>query len=187
MRIGTGVLSGLALGIALTTGACDGGPDQTGETSEAIEREGDTDLSADIDRPVGRVEAYEGARSALESRNQSGVTGSVTARRLDGTVRIELELENVDTTARYVPYLYRGTCDEPAERVTTLELFDHTPEGTTHSESTMEVEELDPETRYFIRVDGGGRPRIACGPLPEIPRSGDTEARPTTGNENPPS
>lgn len=170
-----GVFAALAVAVTLAVGACEGRQDETGEMTEAIEEKEDADLSADIDSPVGEVEAYEGTKALLESRNGSGTSGTVAARRLDGTTRIQVALENADPSARYLAHLHRGTCDEPRGQVATLEPFVHTPDGATRSETTIETTRLDADTRYFVQVHGSQQAMIACGSLPDVSRTDGTE------------
>lgn len=168
-----GTFAALAVAVTLAVGACEGRQDETGEMTEAIEERQDADLSADSG--VGEVEAYEGMTTLLESRNASGTSGTVAARRLDGTTRIQVALESADPSARYLAHLHRGTCDEPRGQVATLEPFVHTPDGATRSETTIETTRLDADTRYFVQVHGSQQAVIACGSLPDVSRTDGAE------------
>lgn len=151
-------LAAIAFSAALAVGACEELQDEAGEMTETVA----------IDRPDGEIEEFRGARTTLEARDGSGVSGEVRTRRLDGTVKIEVTLEHTDPSARYVGHVHRGRCGDGGPSVASLGLFDHTPGGATRIETSIDASKLEPEAGYFVQIHGSEHAVIACGPLSEV-------------------
>lgn len=151
-------LAAIAFTAALAVEACGELQDEAGEITETVA----------VDRPNGEIEEFRGARTTIEARDGSEVSGEVRTRRLDGTVKIEITLEHTDPSARYVGHLHRGTCGDGGPTVASLGLFDHTPGGATRLETAIDASKLEPETSYYVQIHGSEHAVIACGPLSEI-------------------
>ncbi|MBW3661108.1 MAG: hypothetical protein KY397_05690 [Gemmatimonadetes bacterium] len=157
----TRILPALAISAALAVGACEGGQQEAGEMTEDVE---ETDLSADIDRPVGEIEERGEAR--LEQRNDSGITGEVKTSRIDGAIEVVALLEGARPGERYLGHLHRGTCDDVRAQVVPLSRFENTPEGRTRSVTRIDASSLEPGESYLVQVHGSEEAVVACGSLP---------------------
>lgn len=172
----TRFLTALAIAGAFVLTACAEGQDE-GELAEPITEEtGMPDEPGLIEEPTeaGPVEV------GLESRAESGVTGTATVTPIADGVEVDLDLDGLMADRSYSAHLHRGTCDNDMGVVAPLE--DVTASGETgQSTTTIGTSMLDPTAEsLFVQVHSADGTPVACGNVPED--AGLTELGTTTGD-----
>lgn len=173
----TQFLTALAIAGAFVLTACAEGQDE-GELAEPITEEtGMPDEPGLIEEPTtaaGPVEV------GLESRAESGVTGTATVTPIADGVEVNLDLDGLMADRTYSAHLHRGTCDNDMGVVAPLE--DVTASGETgQSTTTIGTSMLDPTAEsLFVQVHSADGTPVACGNVPED--AGLTELGTTTGD-----
>jgi hypothetical protein len=114
---------------------------------------------------------------ALESLNESGVTGEAMAMHADDAVVVILELEGLPGEGEYAAHIHRGACADVGPVVAPLDPVVGLADGTGTSTTTLEADEIDPDVRHSIQIHGEGGTPIACGDMEGHGPDGDGDGQ----------
>jgi len=130
----------------------------------------ETAQPAEMPAPAPTTQPAEGGPAApqttqLEAKNNSGITGDVTATHTASDVTVQISLNGLKDGQAYPAHIHQGTCASDGPVV--VELDSITASGTTgQSTTTVEAAKLSANQSYFVQAhDPTGAP-VACSDLP---------------------